>query len=417
MQAQKTLVVIGGGAAGFFAAINAARLNPEQHVILLEKSDKLLSKVRISGGGRCNVTHACFDNRDLVRYYPRGDKELRGAFSRFSVGDTITWFYNRGVELKVEDDGRMFPVTDSSQTIINCFLDEAQEYGVEIRLKTEVLSIAAMQTGGFRLGIADQNPILCDHLVVAAGGHPKASAYRFLEKIGHRLIPPAPSLFTFNMPNDTITKLMGLSVQSATVRVQGTNLEQEGPLLITHWGMSGPAILKTSAVGARVLAEKGYQFSAFVNWLPHLGEQECRLMFQHQKTINSRHLVRTGFPRTVPRRLWEWITEKAGISDQLRWADLSNHQLQFLCEICLNDLHHVRGKTTFKEEFVTAGGIALEEVDFKTMESRKLSGLFFAGEVLDIDGLTGGFNFQAAWTTAWIAACSAAGVDNNSAAL
>ncbi|MCU0433469.1 MAG: NAD(P)/FAD-dependent oxidoreductase [Bacteroidia bacterium] len=438
-----TLAVIGGGAAGFFAAVNAARLNPALRVVLIEKTDKLLSKVRVSGGGRCNVTHACFDNRELAQRYPRGSRELLSAFSRFAVSETIAWFEARGVELKVEDDGRMFPVTDNSETIAACLLHEAEQYGVEIKRKTEVarierhengfaLHIAGPSTGsgtgkdsgsgtgkdsgsGTGKGSGSGGIIHAQQLIVAAGGHAKASAYEFLRDTGHTLVPPVPSLFTFNMPGNPVTRLMGVSTAQAAVTAEGTSLHEEGPVLITHWGMSGPAVLRTSAWGARMLADKRYKFSARLCWLPAHSHESLTEWLRTQRTTQARQQIRNGVPQPLPRRLWEFLLDKCRIPDTHTWADLSNTQLRALCDVLLNDEYPVSGKTTFKEEFVTAGGIALSEIDFKTMQSRRIPGLFFTGEILDIDGITGGFNFQAAWTTAWIAACTAAGVPVNSA--
>jgi predicted Rossmann fold flavoprotein len=411
-----TLVVIGGGAAGFFAAVNAARLNPALRVLLLEKTDKLLSKVLISGGGRCNVTHACFDNRELAQRYPRGSRELLSAFSRFSVSETISWFDARGVELKMEDDGRMFPITDNSETIAACLLDEAEHYGIEVKRKTEVVAIE--HTGSdFALHIAGGGTIHAEQLIVAAGGHPKAAAYQFLAQTGHSLVPPVPSLFTFNMPGNPVTQLMGVSSAHAVVTAESTPLHEEGPVLITHWGMSGPAVLRTSAWGARLLAGKQYKFTARLSWLPAQSDDSLQQLLRENRTQQPRQLIRNGVPHEIPRRLWEFLIAKAGIPENHTWADMSNAQLRLLIDVLLHDAYPVSGKTTFKEEFVTAGGIELSEVDFKTMQSRKIPGLFFAGEVLDIDGVTGGFNFQAAWTTGWIAACSVAGVPTSSSLL
>jgi hypothetical protein len=429
---QQTIVVIGGGAAGFFAAVNAARLNPALRVLLLEKTDKLLSKVRISGGGRCNVTHGCFDNRELAQRYPRGSRELLSAFSRFSVSETIGWFDARGVELKMEDDGRMFPITDNSETIAACLLDEAEQTGVVVKRKTEVVAIEHSESG-FALHIAGPSTgsgsgkdavlglgkgsggiIHAQQLIVAAGGHPKAAAYQFLAQTGHSIVPPVPSLFTFNMPGNPVTQLMGVASAHAVVTADSTPLHEEGPVLITHWGMSGPAVLRTSAWGARMLAGKQYKFTARLSWLPAQTDESLQQLLRENRTLQPRQLIRNGVPHEIPRRLWEFLIAKAGIPENHTWADLSNIQLCALIDVLLHDNYPVNGKTTFKEEFVTAGGIELTEVDFKTMQSRKIPGLFFSGEVLDIDGITGGFNFQAAWTTGWIAACSAAGVSTAS---
>lgn len=397
------LLIIGGGAAGFFAAVNAARLAPGKRIAILEKTNKILSKVRVSGGGRCNVTHACFDPRELWKFYPRGGKELRGAFSRFNPNETIDWFESRGVELKTEEDGRMFPITDDSATIVNCLLSEAHRYNVEVLMQHEVVSVKKHDSF-FQLEIQNGKTMRCEKLLIASGGYAKSAAYDFIMQTGHRIIPPVPSLFTFNMPRNPVIKLMGVSVENALVKIEGTSVETGGPLLITHWGMSGPAVLKASAWGARELAEKNYQFTAVISWLPGKKDEALKEMFADLKmTYAARQLYTTSFAQ-LPKRLWHILLEKAGIHNELRWADLSKKESNKLVETLLRDRYEVSGKTTFKEEFVTCGGVALDEVDMKTMESRKLPGLFFAGEVLDIDGVTGGFNFQAAWTEGWLAA-------------
>lgn len=406
------IIIIGGGAAGFFAAINAARLDAGKTVAILEKNNKVLSKVRVSGGGRCNVTHHCFDNRELVKFYPRGGKELRGAFSRFSVKDTIEWYRERGVELKTESDGRMFPVSNTSETIVECLFSEAKKHRVEILLQRELNAIEST-ADGFLLSVNGNEKYSCHKLIIAAGGNAKPAGYDFLFRTGHSVIPPVPSLFTFNMPGNPISELMGVSVEKATVKIEGTNIKTDGPLLVTHWGMSGPAVLKASAWGARELAEKNYQFTALVNWLGERKEEEVFEELVFSRTNYNAQLVVNGNPFPLVKRLWHFLVKKSGVDTELRWADLSNKQLRKMAQILVNDRFEVKGKTTFKEEFVTCGGIKLSEVDFKTMESRKQKGLFFVGEVLDIDGVTGGFNFQSAWTTAWIAAHGAMEKNSN----
>ncbi|HWY37108.1 MAG TPA: NAD(P)/FAD-dependent oxidoreductase [Bacteroidia bacterium] len=396
------VVVIGGGAAGFFSAINAAELNPKASVTILEKSNRLLQKVLVSGGGRCNVTHACFDNGLLVKSYPRGEKELRSAFSKFSTTDTVNWFKQKGVVLKTEDDGRMFPVTNSSETIAHCLLDAAKETGVEIKLQATIKEIIPAENG-FILK-TDKEDLLCDKLIVATGGNPKNESYNWLRKLGHTIIPPVPSLFTFNIPNDNITRLMGLSVPAAKIRVANTTLQTTGPLLITHWGLSGPAVLKASAWGARLLNEMNYDFIALVSWINGVNEDELRQELLFQKENLAPKLIANACPLDLPRRLWEFFIDKAGIKENPRWADVSKKQINLLVSVLLNDTYKVNGKTTFKEEFVTCGGVSLKEIDLATMQSKIVPNLFFAGEVLDIDGITGGFNFQSAWTTGWIAA-------------
>lgn len=401
-------IIVGGGAAGFFAAINAAKFQPSARIAILEKSGKLLSKVRVSGGGRCNVTHACFDNRELVKFYPRGGKELRGAFSRFSPESTFNWFEERGVELKTEEDGRVFPISDNSETIINCFLSEAEKYGVKIFLHSDVRKIEK-PAEQFLLTVNEDEKMSCDKLLIAAGGFPKSESYDFIRKAGHTIVPPVPSLFTFNMPGNPVKELMGVSVEHAEVKIQQTSIETEGPLLITHWGMSGPAVLKASAWGARELSNAGYRFASDIKWLPGKTEEEIFEELKKSKTIFNTQYIANSNPYRLPKRLWDFLLNKSGIKDQTRWSDLSHKQLRNIAVHLTHDTYEVAGKTTFKEEFVTCGGIALDEVNFKTMESKKVPGLFFAGEVLDIDGVTGGFNFQACWTTGFIAAAAMTG--------
>lgn len=398
------VIVIGGGAAGFFAAVNCAQLHSGCTVILLEKSSKLLAKVRVSGGGRCNVTHACFDNSQLVKSYPRGEKELRNAFSRFSVVDTINWFEQRGVKLKTESDGRMFPITDSSETIAQCLIQEAEKSGVEIKLNVDITEIIRNDDNTFTLNANGGGSFTCDKLVIATGGNPKDTAYEWLRKLGHTIIKPVPSLFTFNIPNNPVTQLMGISVTNAKVRVAGTKLETEGPLLITHWGLSGPAILKASAWGARLLSDFNYSFIALVSWLPKHNEEKVRIEFANQRDENPAQLIAKNCPFELPKRLWEHLVEKAGITETTRWADLSKKSANVLAGMLVNDEYKIQGKTTFKEEFVTCGGISLKEIDFTTMQSKVVPNMYFAGEIMDVDGITGGFNFQNAWSSGCIVA-------------
>ena len=397
------IVILGGGAAGFFAAVNAAFIHKNAKVILLEKSNKLLSKVRVSGGGRCNVTHACFDNNVLVKNYPRGEKQLKSAFSRFSVKETIEWFESRGVNLKVEADGRMFPESDNSESIIACLLEEAKKCGVEIKIGTEVTRIEKLDNG-FSLYLNNGNSLETDKLIIATGGSPKEESYNWLKRLGHIIVKPVPSLYTFNVPNSEVIKLMGLSVSNVKVKIVATKLEQEGPILITHWGFSGPAVLKLSAWGARELNELNYDFQLVVNWLPNYTQMELKEKLLNTKNESGAKLVINSKPTETPSRLWSYFLAKVQINENTRWADLSNTKLNLLLNCLQQDEYNVKGKTTFKEEFVTCGGINLSEVDFKTMQSKIVPNLFFTGEVLDIDGVTGGFNFQNAWTTAWIAA-------------
>jgi predicted Rossmann fold flavoprotein len=409
MEQHVDVVVIGGGAAGFFAAVNAARLNPGLTVIILEKSSKLLSKVKVSGGGRCNVTHACFNPAELTAFYPRGSKELRQAFSRFSTGDTVEWFEQRGVELKTEDDGRMFPVTDDSQTIIDCLMNEAEQHGVQVFTDVGVHKLER-EDDLWKLTLEGAFPALhANSVVIAAGGGRNIQAFQWIKELGHNIIPPVPSLFTFNMPNNGITKLMGVSVEPVTVKIIGTNIETEGPLLITHWGMSGPAVLKASAFGARELANLQYRFTVQINWLSGhteegLFEDLCWYKMQHpaQKVLSTSHLH-------IPKRLWEFLVARAGTDAHLKWGDAPHKAIRSLAKTLCADEYQVSGKTTFKEEFVTCGGVDLKEIDFRTMQSRIHPGLYFAGEVMDVDGVTGGFNFQNAWTSGFIAASAIAG--------
>jgi predicted Rossmann fold flavoprotein len=400
----KQLVVIGGGAAGFFCAVNAARLNPALSVTIIEKSNKLLSKVKVSGGGRCNTTHACFEIPELAKKYPRGQNFLKKAFHWFNTNDTIAWFAERGVELKTENDGRMFPKTDDSQTIIDCLLKEADRYKVEIMLQCEVKSIEQGADGKFLVNTSKEKILAPDFICIASGGYPKSSMFDWLKNIGHAIEEPVPSLFTFNMPGNAITALMGVSVERAGVKVAGTKIAEEGPLLITHWGMSGPAVLRTSAWGARQLADMNYHFTLLVNWLPDYNEQNLRSDWQSFRDEYAAQKTGNRNPFALPNRLWLYLLSVSGISADTRWAEIPAKEQNRLIRNLTAQEFAVKGKTTFKEEFVTCGGIKLNEIDPNTMQSKIRTGLFFAGEVMDIDGITGGFNFQNAWTSGWIAA-------------
>ena len=399
----KRLIVIGGGAAGIFCAVNAARKGIA--VVVLEKTGKLLSKVKVSGGGRCNVTHACYDIGEMAKRYPRGGHFVRKAFHRWFTSDTIGWFAERGVELKTEEDGRMFPISDSSQTIIDCLMKEVNRYGVEIKFHAEVVNIEA----GFVVRLADGGVLEADHVCVACGGYPKSSMFEWVRKLGHTVEEPVPSLFTFNMPGDPITKLMGVSVPEVQVKIVGSKLVEKGPLLITHWGLSGPAVLRLSAWGARELAAGGYRFGIQVNWIPEFVEQQARERLQEMRYDRAAQSVATRNPFGLPQRLWEYFLVTAGIAEGVRWADLPAREQNKLVNLLCAGSFAIQGKTTFKEEFVTAGGVRLSEVDPSTFQSRKVAGLFFAGEILDVDGVTGGFNFQHAWTSGWTAADAIAG--------
>lgn len=393
------VIVAGGGAAGFFTAINIAERNPKLKIAILERGKEVLGKVRISGGGRCNVTHACFIPNDLVKFYPRGEKELRGPFNRFCSGDTIEWFEKHGVALKIEEDGRMFPVTDSSQTIIDCFLTAAKKLNIQILLGESIQSLYRAETH-WKVE-TNKETFLADNVVMATGSNPKM--WDMLAGLGHSIIPPVPSLFTFNIKDTRIKDLMGVSAL-ASVRVKGTKLQASGPLLITHWGMSGPGILRLSAWGARELFAKNYRFVLQVNWLNDVDIEECEETLKTLKQEQAKKTVAKRSPFDFPNRLWESLVNAAGIGAETRWADLSKQQLQALANQLVNAEFQVTGKSTFKEEFVTAGGVDLKEINFKTMESKLLPNLYFTGEVLNIDALTGGFNFQNAWTGGFIAA-------------
>jgi len=395
------IIIVGGGAAGFFTAINIVEKNPKTKVAILERGNEVLSKVRISGGGRCNVTHACFEPNELVKFYPRGEKELRGSFHQFCSGDTVEWFSNHGVELKIEDDGRMFPVSNSSQTIIDCFLEATQKLGITVLTGQSVQSIfRANQL--WKIETQKENYIT-EKLILATGSNPKI--WEMLQTFGHAIVSPVPSLFTFNIKDTRIKELPGVSA-IVSVKVKDTKLTSTGPLLITHWGMSGPAILKLSAWGARILSEKNYQFTIFVNWLNDVDTDEVEKILKDLKQENAKKAVSKKSPFDIPNRLWESLVLASNISDETKWADLSKIQLQNLTNQLTNSSFQVNGKSTFKEEFVTAGGIDLKEINFKTMESKLHKNLYFAGEIVNIDAITGGFNFQNAWTTGFIVANS-----------
>jgi predicted Rossmann fold flavoprotein len=399
MNSKYDILIVGGGAAGFFTAINIVERNPKLKVAILERGKEVLSKVRISGGGRCNVTHACFVPNDLVKFYPRGEKELRGPFHQFCSGDTIEWFKKHGVELKIEDDGRMFPTSDSSQTIIDCFLTATQKLKIDILTNQSVQSL--FKGEDYWKVETNVETFSCQKLVMTTGSNPKI--WEMLTELGHSTISAVPSLFTFNIKDKRIKDLMGLSA-FASVNVKNTKLESSGPLLITHWGMSGPGILRLSAWGARILADKNYQFVLQVNWLNDLTFEETLEKLKELKLEQSKKAVSKKSPFKFPNRLWESLVLASTIFEDTKWADLSKNQLQNLANQLTNGEFQVNGKSTFKEEFVTAGGIDLKEINFKTMESKLHPNLFFAGEILNIDAITGGFNFQNAWTGGFIIA-------------
>ncbi|WP_188051407.1 NAD(P)/FAD-dependent oxidoreductase [Flavobacterium sp. GP15] len=393
------IIIVGGGAAGFFTAINIVEKNPTLKVAILERGSEVLQKVRISGGGRCNVTHACFEPNELVKFYPRGEKELRGPFHQFGAGDTIEWFEKHGVALKIESDGRMFPVSNSSQTIIDCFLEATKKLGIAVLTGQSVQSIFK-QEALWKIETQTEN-YLCEKLVLATGSNPKV--WDMLQNFGHAVITPVPSLFTFNIKDVRIKELSGVAAQ-ATVKVKDTKLISSGPLLITHWGMSGPAILKLSAWGARILHDKNYQFTIFVNWLNDADSEEVEKKLKDLKQEHAKKSVSKKSPFELTNRLWESLVIASGIEAETKWADLSKIQLTNLINQLVNGTFQVNGKSTFKEEFVTAGGIDLKEINFKTMESKLHKNLYFAGEIVNIDAITGGFNFQNAWTSGFIVA-------------
>ena len=431
------IVVIGGGAAGFFGAITCAEAHPHTQVTLLEAGHQPLSKVRISGGGRCNVTHACFDPALLVQNYPRGSKALRGALTRFQAKDTVAWFGAHGVQLKTESDGRMFPVTDNSETIVNCLLQAADDVGVKLRTGTPVKSVRrhslqpsltqgeSVEEGfenvsplalgargvqeestreGFEVELKNGEILTCDRILLATGSNPQG--YRWAKNFGHTVEPPVPSLFTFNVPDPRLQDLAGVSANNVQLRLPeaGKTLkEQTGPLLITHWGVSGPAVLKLSAWGARFLHDHHYQTPLIINWLPQYKQEALRDLLLAVKSQLPRRQIITSCPVPVPKRLWMSLVTSVGIAAEERWAEVSKKALNQLVQELNQGQYLIKGKGVFKEEFVTCGGVSLKEVDFKLMESRLVHNLYFAGEILDIDGITGGFNFQSAWTTGWLA--------------
>ena len=397
------IVIVGGGAAGFFTAINVAEMNPDARIAILERGKEVLTKVKISGGGRCNVTHAVFIPNELSKNYPRGEKELLGPFHTFMTGDTLAWFEERGVAIKMEDDGRMFPKTDSSQTIIDCFLTEIQKQGISV-LRSQPVKEIQKQEDSWRITTASEI-FLAQQLVLSTGSNPKI--WKLLQGLGHTIVSPVPSLFTFNIKDQRIVDLPGVS-KEVSVQVIDLNgkvaLESEGPLLITHWGMSGPAILKLSAWGARTLEQLDYKFTIRVNWLLYETQDTVLDNLLSLKNAHPKQTLYKYAQFELPKRLWQSLLRVSGISAAEIWADISKKKLQNIAQQLTQSYFEVDGKSTFKEEFVTAGGIALEEVNFKTFESKKIPTLYFAGEILNIDAITGGFNFQNAWTGGYMVA-------------
>ena len=395
------VAIIGGGAAGFFSAFSVKAHFPDAAVTIFEKSSKVLSKVKISGGGRCNVTHACFDNKELAANYPRGGRLLQKLFYQFDAKSTIDWFKMRDVLMKTYPDGCIFPLSNDSQTIIDCFINEALSNDINIKTNTPVRSIEKSENQ--LLLKFDEHMDFFDRVIVTTGGQPKRRGLVWLENLGIDIIDPVPSLFTFNMPSESITALMGNVVNEVTVKIEGEKLIGKGPLLITHWGMSGPAILQLSAWGARMLNDKNYNFSVLVNWLNEIKENELLFQLEDIKLKNLNKKIINFNPFPITNKIWVYLLDKSGVHSDAKWSELSGKLKNRLVNNLINDRYAVSGKTTFKEEFVTAGGVALHEINPQTMECKKIKGLFFAGEILDIDGITGGFNFQAAWTTAFVA--------------
>ncbi|CAN5372759.1 NAD(P)/FAD-dependent oxidoreductase [soil metagenome] len=408
---KKKVVVIGAGAAGYFCAVNVAQVCRDIEVSILEKTSKVLSKVRVSGGGRCNVTHACFSIAEMINKYPRGEKFLKQSFHHFFTTNTIQWFEERNIKLKTEADGRMFPVSNTSETIVNCLIEEALSAGVKLKMNKEVLAIESKKTNDddsvgskYFLYCKDGERFEADFICIACGGYAKAESFYWLTELGHTFETPVPSLFTFNIPKHPISSLMGISIPEVSIKINGTKYHQGGPLLITHWGLSGPAVLKLSAFAARQLAEKNYDFSISVNWLPAYNENRLLEKLQHLRNELAAQKIINRNPFLLPSRLWQFLLQECQIPEELKWRDLPAKQRNLLAKQLSTYTLLVKGKTTFKEEFVTAGGITLSEVNAGTMESKKCQNIFFAGEILNVDGITGGFNFQHAWTSGWIAA-------------
>ena len=394
------VIIVGGGAAGYFTAINAKENNPNLDITILEKGNDVLQKVKISGGGRCNVTHACFVPKDLTEFYPRGKKELLGPFHQFMTGDTFEWFENRGVPLKIEDDNRVFPEANTSQVIINCFQNAVEKLKIKVLINSGVNEVYQQENKW--IINTKRETFKADKVVIAAGSSKKV--WELCTTLNHSIIEPVPSLFTFNINDKRITDLLGISVPSATIKIVNTKLEASGPLLITHWGMSGPAVLKLSAFGARILADKNYQYNVEVNWLSRPTDKVLNVLLNLKKKEPRKTVILKSPFTEISKRLWERFVLFSNISKTENWADLSNNQLQNLANQLTKGIYNANGRTTFKDEFVTAGGIDLKEINFKRFESKKHKNLFFVGEVLNIDAVTGGFNFQNAWTGGYICA-------------
>ena len=414
---KKKIVVVGGGAAGFFCAIQVAEKHPDWEIIILEKSNKILSKVKVSGGGRCNVTHACPDIEKLIQKYPRGQRFLKKAFYQFATKNTIAWFAKNGVTLHTEKDGRMFPTTNNSETIIECLLNKVKEYKIQVLLNHEVVDIVKQKsnihdganatidtTNNFIITLANNTILNADAICMATGGMLKANSFDWLTRLGHTIVEPVPSLFTFNTSDKSITHLMGVAVDNASIQWAGNKHIEKGPLLITHWGMSGPAAIKLSAWCAREMAAVNYEGQIIINWVPTYTEQSLKMEWINFRLDFGKREMGSKNPFNLPNRLWHYFLQVAAISTSLKWADLKSTQQQILIQQLVRTTLPIKGKTTFKEEFVTCGGIDLTEIEAMTMESKLIPGLHFAGEMMDVDGITGGFNFQHAWTSGWLAA-------------
>ncbi|HOY32996.1 MAG TPA: NAD(P)/FAD-dependent oxidoreductase [Bacteroidales bacterium] len=399
------IAVIGGGAAGFFSALAVKENFPFAEVVIFEKLQRVLYKVKISGGGRCNVTHACSTVDELCDGYPRGGRNLKKIFHVFNNNDVMSWFEVRGVPLVIQDDGCVFPASQSSSSIIDCFYRETKRMGIEIRKGAGIKAVRPVENSLEVIFEKDgSSPLIFDKVIVTTGGSPRKSGLLWLENLGHEISDPVPSLFTFNMPDEPVTCLMGVVVENTMVSIQGTNLKSEGPLLITHWGMSGPAVINLSSYGARILHEKGYDFKIQVNWVNERNNDTVSNELKCIAAIHTDKIISNYRPYALPARLWNYLVEKCGLSGKMTWGGLGRKGMNQLSSVLTNDVYSVKGQTTFREEFVTCGGVSLGSIDMKTMQSRVCRNLYFAGEILDIDGITGGYNFQCAWTTGFIAA-------------
>lgn len=407
----KKVVIVGGGAAGFFCAIQIAALHPNWEIIILEKSTKLLSKVKVSGGGRCNVTHACPDIELLLKKYPRGERFLKKAFYQFATKNTIEWFKNNGIELHTEKDGRMFPTTNSSDTIIDCFLRKIHQYNIQVLTQHEVVdlkrndnNVVSKKQKEFTIQLQGRADMQADAICLATGGMLKSDRLSWLTNFGHSIVAPVPSLFTFNTVDKKITTLMGVAVDKASIQWKGNKNIETGPLLITHWGISGPAAIKLSAWCARAMAETNYEGAIQINWIPNFNESTLKMEWINFRMDFGKREMGSKNPFDLPQRLWHFLLQEAGIAMNTKWADLKSANQQQLIQLLTLYTLDIKGKTTFKEEFVTCGGVDLKDIDAQTMESKLVPGLHFAGEMMDVDGITGGFNFQHAWTSGWLAA-------------